>query len=264
MTTPAVLLFAGLPGALMVVIGVGHMGNYLKLKGTDPVDIRDLTVPSDEVELVGTARVHENTGRTPFTDTESLLYEWKVKEYRPSPGSSASSASSGSNWSLLDSGDQAHPFVLEDETGTVLVDTNGASPYLQTSTVIEVEGDESPPLPVAQFLQSTDEVDREHDRTRRYHELRLDPGGDVHVLGPVRESGPQAVDAVIGVDNPDRAIVVGEDSLSTIIDKLKSENSQFIVTNADEHGTKQQMLQIGALFFGMGLFFLGIAGLVVV
>lgn len=256
-TTLAVLLFAGLPGAFMVLIGAGHAWNYIKLKRTDPVDIRHLTIPSGEVELVGTARAHENTDRAPFTDTESLLYEWKVTQYSPSP------SSSGSNWSRLDSGDRAHPFVLEDETGTVLVDTSGASPYLQTTTVIEVEGDESPPPPIDEFLQSTDELDREHNRTRRYHESRLDPDGDVHVLGPVRESGPQTVDAVIGVDNPDRAIVVGEDSLSTIIDKLKSENRQFIVTNADEHGAEQQMLKIGALFFGVGVLFLGVAAFVV-
>jgi hypothetical protein len=260
----AALLFCAVPGAFMAFVGVGHLWNYARLRQTDPVPVRELRSPSGAIELEGTARTHEHTSRSPFTDTRTLVHEWTVKEYVPS-------GSEGSSWSRLASGGDRHAFHLEDDTGTALIDVEGASPYLNTTTTIEVEGDDSPPPAVAQFLQSSDEVDREHSFTRRYTESRLDPGSPVHVYGPVRNDAPEAddrtsVDAIIGVDDPDRGFTVGEDSLtfSNLTELFTAEAEQFIVTNAGEEEAERKMLHIGLLFSGLGLLFLGIFGVVVV
>lgn len=254
----AALVFGVLPGVLMAVFGAGHLWNYARMKRSDPVDIQHVDVPSGTVELTGTAQVHEDTSRSPFTDTETLLCDWKAEYYSPSR--------EGSNWNLLKSGETRHSFLLQDETGTVLVDIDGASPYLQDTTTIEVEGDESPPPAIQEFLEASDEIDREHDRTRRYHESRLDPGDDVHVFGPICEPG-SSVDAVVGVENPDeRGITIGEDDLtwSTIVDKVNSDTDQFIITSAGETGAERQMLKMGAIWFGMGLVFLVVSVAVLV
>lgn len=254
----AALVFGVLPGVLMAVLGAGHLWNYARMKRSDPIDIQHVDVPSGTVELTGTARVHEDTSRSPFTDTETLLCDWKAEYYSPSR--------EGSNWNLLKSGETRHSFLLHDETGTVRVDIDGASPYLQETRTIEVEGDESPPPPIQTFLEATDEIDREHDRARRYHESRLDPGDDVHVFGPIRKSGA-SIDAVVGVENPDeRGITIGEDDLtwSTITDKVSSNPDPFIITNAGEAGAERQMLKLGAIWFGMGLVFLVVSVVVLV
>lgn len=264
MSFPAALVFVVLPGALMVFFGAGHLWNYARMKRSDPVDIQHLDVPSGTVELTGTAQVHEETSRSPFTDTETLLCDWKAEYYSPSR--------QGSNWNLLESGQTRHSFLLEDGTGTALVDIDGGSPYLQDTTTIEVEEDESPPPAIQEFLEATDEIDREHDRTRRYHESRLDPGNDVHVFGPVRESGSSVdsstpIDAVVGVENPEeRRLTIGEDDLtvSNIADKVKPDPEQFIITNAGETGAERHMLKIGAIWFGLGVVFLVVSTVVLI
>jgi hypothetical protein len=182
-----------------------------------------------------------------------------VREY-------SSAAGSESDWSLLGAGEDSHPFILADGSGSVLVEPAGASLELQSSTVIEVDPDESTPPQVAQFLAETPDIDPDHQQTRRYRESRLDPGDDVHVLGPVREVGssfelPGAVDAVVGLENPDeRGLTVGEDdlSLSAITDQIRADHAAFAVTNTDEAGAARRYLKQGALWFGVGLVFVAV------
>ena len=262
MNVLGLLLFGVLPGAFLVFIGVGHLWNYVRMRRITPTDIRDVDATTGEVELTGTARVHEETSRSPFTDTRTLIHEWKVKGY-------SSSGSDGPSWPQLDSGDATHAFLLEDETGTVLVDPEGATPYLRTTTTIEVAPDESPPPAVAQFLQSSDEFEPNTDRTYRYTESRLDPKSDVHVFGPVREVGssanlPASVDAVIGVEASKQDRTLNDLTLSAIVDQLTTGPDQFIITNAGESGAERQMLTIGGVSLGVGLLFMGVSGLLLV
>ncbi len=247
-------------GMVVTLIGVGHLWNYRRMKGASPADVRRLDDEGDEVELAGTAEVHETSSRSPFTDTETLVQEWKTEEY--------SQSSRSGNWNTLDSGESTHPFVVETDTGDVLVQATDATPYLETTTEIRVAPDESPPPPVAEYLTNTEGVERDHDQARRYVESRLDPGGDVHVFGPVRETGlsvdlPGGVDAVVGVDDPDYGWTAGEDSLSDLVEQVRSDTDQFIVTNADETGAQRRMLRIGALWLGLGLVMLSVPVLVV-
>jgi len=252
MTVLAALIFGVLPGALMTIIGAGHLWNSARMKRSDPVDIQHVDVPSGTVELTGTAQVHEETSQSPFTNTETLLCDWNAEYYHPTH--------EGSNWNRLTSGEARHSFLLEDETGTVLVDIDGASPYLRETTTIEVEAGEAPPPPIQEFIEATDEIDHEEDRRRKYYELRLDPGADVHVFGPVRDPG-STVDAVVGVENPDgRGLTIGEDDLtwSKIADRITTNPDPFITTNAGETGAERQMLKIGAVCLGVGLLFFAV------
>jgi hypothetical protein len=254
----AAFVLLGGAGALMAFVGGGYLWTYHRLQGSSPVELRTLGDPGGEVELAGTARVHDETTRTPFTDTESLVYEWKVQEYSPGPGSESPS------WLTQDSGSANHPFVLYDGTGTALVEAHGSSPHLQRTTEVEVGPGETPPGPIAEYIDAADAVDREFDRTHRFEERRLDPGDEVHVLGPVRESGasfdlPGGVDAVVGVENPGkRGWTVGEDSLADLREQIGSDTVQFIVSNADEAGAEKHLRSMGALWFGLGVFFVAL------
>ncbi|MEF8757549.1 MAG: hypothetical protein V5A33_04865 [Halobacteriales archaeon] len=87
------------------------------------------------------------------------------------------------------------PFLVDDGTGTVLVEPGGARTNLSMETEIRVGGEE-PPARLRRFIESNPTVDSENTsldlnlielntgNDRRYVERRLDPEEDVHVLGP--------------------------------------------------------------------------------
>lgn len=247
-----VLLCLGI-GGLLALVGVGYLQTYNRVRKTDPVPVRQLTDTGTEIELSGTARTHEATSRSPFTDTECLVLDWNVEQYRGSGGE-------GSNWSTLDAGETRHPFRLDDGTGTALVGPKGATLELTNEATIEIGPDESPPPTISNYLAQTDTVDREHDRNRRYTEQRLEPGDDVHVFGPVQRIGhavdmPGGADAMIGVDDPDRGFSVGEDGLSELVDQIKTDTLRFVITTGSEREAEQHLLRKGLFIAGFGVVF---------
>lgn len=240
-------------GGLIALVGVGYLQTYNRVRKTDPVSVRRLTDTDTEVELSGTAKAHEATNRSPLTDTECLAHDWKVKQYR-------GSGTKGSNWSTLDAGETRHPFRLVDGTGTALVGPEGATLELTTEETIEVGPDESPPRAIDDYLDETDEIDREHDRKRRYTEQRLEPGDDVHVFGPVQRVDhsvdmPGGADAMIGLDDPDRGFTVGEDGLPELVEQIKADTVRFVITSGTEREAKQNLLKKGLALAGFGTVF---------
>lgn len=254
----AALVVGGGVGGFMVLVGAGYLRNYARTRRSDPVEIRRLADPDGPVEFEGTAEVHEETATAPLTDTECLVHDWKIEEF---------TGGDGSNWSRLASGEATHPFLLADGTGSVLVDPDGATRHLEDSDTYTVEADESPPRSVAAFLDRTAAVDSEHSRTRRYREARLDPGDDVYVYGPVRETGhsvdlPGPASAVVGVDDPDERTleVTADTSLSEVVEHLGAdgEPDRYLLANTGEAGAQRTFLKTGLLWFGVGLAFLAI------
>lgn len=239
-------------GGVITLVGVGYLQTYLRARRMDPVDIRQLTDTNDEVELTGTARPHEETSISPFTNTECLVHEWEAERYH--------GGGRGPNWITLDSGEKRHPFRLEDETGTVLIDPNGGTVEWTTEDTIEVAPDESPPAMVRSYLEETESVDAEHERKRKYTEKRLEPGEDIHVLGPVRRLAhsvdmPGGANAVVGVDDPDRGFTVGEDGLTELVDQIKTDTMQFIITTGEEAEAQTHLLKKGLFIAGFGIVF---------
>lgn len=254
-----ILVFVVGLGAVLALLGLNYLRLFVQVKRSDPVDPRRVTDPSGTIELEGTADVHEETGRAPFTDTESLICEWEVRRYSPGGGQNSS------NWTLLESDHGAHLFVLADEAGSALVDPEGASRHMQTTTTIEVGPDEPAPPAIEEYLRQTEGISSDPSRKRRYRESRLDPGDDVHVLGPVRQTGssfdlPGGVDIVVGLENPEEhGFTIGEDDPSELVEQIKGDTNRFIITNSDEAGAARQMLRYSVLLLVVGGLFLGVA-----
>lgn len=248
-----IVLFCLCVGGLIALAGVGYLQTYNRVRRAEPADVRRLTDTGSEVELSGTARVHEATSTSPFTATECLVQDWEVQEYR-------GSGDEGSNWSTLDSGETKHRFQLDDGTGAVLVEPDGATLELTKQETVKVGPDESPPAAVTDYLAETDGVDREHRRKRAYTERRLDPTDDVHILGPVRRVGhsvdmPGGVDAVIGLDDPDRGFTVGEDGFSDLVEQIKADTMRFVITTGGEREAQRHLLKKGLFVTGFGTVF---------
>ena len=190
------LLVVGLVGGGLLALGfvVREIGAIRQVLGPSTDVFSLATGTTGPVSISGTAMQYEDSLVSPFTGTECLALAYEVDERR--------STDKGTTWVEIDSGRAAVPFLLEDETASVLVDPSTVRLGLDTSTTIEVDGGDRPPERIQEFIDRTDDVDSE-ERTwdlkiielkvgddRRYIEHRLDPGESVTVFGEVSsESG---------------------------------------------------------------------------
>ena len=191
-----VLLLVGVVGGSLLALGFvfREIGAIRQVLGPS-TDVFSLsTGTTGPVSISGTAMQYEDSLVSPFTGTECLALSYEVEERR--------TTDKGTSWIEIDSGRGAVPFLLEDETASVLVDPSKVRLGLDTSTTIEVDGGDRPPARIQEFIDRTDDVDSE-ERTwdlkiielkvgddRRYIERRLDPGESVTVFGEVHsESG---------------------------------------------------------------------------
>jgi hypothetical protein len=153
-----IVLFGG-AGLLMVGYAIREAGAIRILLSSKSTDVFSLTTgTTGPVSVSGTATRYENVLESPFTGTECVVFDYEVLEYDP-----RSDDEYGSNWSHIDSGHAAVPFLLEDETGTVLVDTADVQLGLNTSEEIYVDGGDHPPAPIQQLIESTPDVGSEKD-----------------------------------------------------------------------------------------------------
>lgn len=257
----AMFLLSAAGGGFLVLVGAGYLRNYRDMRGS-PADARRLAAGDGPVELVGTARAHGDPMRSPFTDTPTLLTEWQVQEYTRS-GSTGSE-----DWSSLRWDQRSEPFVLETETGRVVVEPGGAQLNVDESDRVEVAPEQSPPAGVAEFVEADEHLDRESKFRRRFRESRIDPGDEVHVLGPVRTAAPDPtlprdVDAVVGVEgHEERTIQVGEDDLATARDKAARDGYRFVLTRGGEAAAERRQLRNGLAWVALGAV-VGVGGMAV-
>ncbi|MFA9516879.1 GIDE domain-containing protein [Halopenitus sp. H-Gu1] len=182
-------------GLLAIGFALREVGAVRQVLGGASTDVFSLsTGTTGSVSISGTAVQYEDRLVSPFTGTECLALAYEVEEQR--------TTNNGTAWVEIDSGRAAVPFLLEDDTGSVLVDPSRVRLGLGTSVTIEVEGGERPPNRIQKFINRTDDVGSE-ERTwdlklvelnvgndRRYIERRLEPGEPVTVFGDVQsESG---------------------------------------------------------------------------
>lgn len=189
-STFGVVLLTGLVGAGLLAVGFAlrEVGAIRQVVGGPSTDIYSLSTGiSGPISISGTAQRYDDEIVSPFTGTVSLALAYEIQERR--------STNNGTEWVETDSGRAAVPFLLEDETGSVLVDPSRARLGLDSSERIEVDGGERPPPRVYRFIDQRADVDAE-DQTwdlkiielnvgadRRYVERRLDPGEAVTVFG---------------------------------------------------------------------------------
>jgi hypothetical protein len=185
LSTPLTLL-GGLVGAVFLTLGLAELRNAQRIRGQSPDPVSE-TTRGGPVELAGTGLAANETVRGPFSGAECLVCEYEVLEYR--------SSGKSSSWQTVDEDTIGLPFHLEDNTGSVLVDPQGATLNLAKELDHKVKGGETPHERIRKFIRDTPSVDSEdytHDlkiveikggNDRRYVERRLDVGSHVHVVG---------------------------------------------------------------------------------
>jgi hypothetical protein len=241
-------------GALLVAViggyGLHELWRSYRIYAREPDDVMD--APSGgRIELEGTARPAAGTVQGAFTGEESLLCEYAVEEYR--------SSGKSSSWQTIDEDTIAVPFLVDDGTGTVLVEPAGVRTNLSRDARIEVDGGAEPPARIRRFIEGNPDVDSENTSVdlkvielntgnkRRYVERRLDPDETVYVLGLV---GPR-LDA-----DEDRSWV------ARLQDRVAGR--EFVVSDADERGAAWRIAKPGLVALFIAALGVGVVALLLV
>lgn len=158
-------------------------------------------------EVQGTCTPVDEPAEAPFTGEDCVLATWEIEAYR--------SDDDGGHWETIDEGVVSVPFHLDDGTGRMRVEPDAEGTYEiegEFRTRYEVDGGESEPRPVRQFLatrSSADVPDRDgvlgslFSERRRYTEWIVPPGETCYVLGgssPERVGGDDREQLVLRRD----------------------------------------------------------------
>lgn len=241
-------------GALLVAVVAGYGLHELwrgyRIYAREPDDVID--APSGgRIELEGTARPAAGTIDGPFTGEECLLCEYAVEEYR--------SSGKSSSWQTVDEDTMAVPFLVDDGTGTVLVEPAGVRTNLSQDARIKVDGGAEPPARIRRFIEGNSDVDSENTSVdlkvielntgndRRYVERRLDPGETVHVLGHARygRDGLEYAGSVNALVGPRLEADHDRSWLDRFRDRIGGR--EFVVSDADERGAAWRIAKPGVI-----------------
>lgn len=137
---PGILIPLGL-GAFTFVFGWREFRKLQLARNTPKSKVRSLAIGAAEIE--GQARPVDEPLTSPLTGTGAVLYELEIeKKSRNSQGSS----------SKLSFRDHV-PFRVDDGTGAVRVNPNGAELVLETEETVEVPEGEDPPDTLAEWAR---------------------------------------------------------------------------------------------------------------
>jgi len=128
----------------------------------------------------------------PFTGRDCLAHTWHVDAVTPERSRNGVSF----RRNVVDRGREAVPFLVDDGTGTVLVDPAGADLRLAEAWVGEYRPD---PADRDDLVFDTGGFLDCEQYDRHYHEARLDEGETVSVHGTVRADGEELRAGRVGV-----------------------------------------------------------------
>jgi len=208
-----VVVFGGV-GVYMTYRGASSIARGGRVVAGDPIDAGDFDLAEGDVELEGTAQPLGETVTAMYTDAEVLAYSYERKERRRDHDPNGGTRT---HWETVDSGGDAAPFQVVDDTGSVAVDPEGADLTFDSERTGGGAG------------------------TRMY-EGRLEPGATVYVNGVKRD----ATDTE-GPLRDARAVVAGGEDL-VVSDTTEGR------TAARYFGRGIGQLLFGLVFAGVGVF----------
>lgn len=267
-------LFVFAVGGLLVGAGFYLVGGvltnlqpYIRLHRTNPTDAGDVDPADGLVQVSGRVRPAETILSTPISGTEAVCYRLsrtRTTETEDADGSAmwgpgkptSSQHPHGPLSGLLNEtqliADECVPFVLEDETGHVVVDPTDAQLRLEQTVSERVPADERPSDRLASSLAESTDEDLRTDETRIYHETALESGAEVTVLGIAAESQRESTSDTRKLEP---TIMAGESTTEVIV-------SPGCETETVRHfrGAIVWCAVGGICLLGVGLWVLGVLG----
>lgn len=231
--------------SLIPILGglfVANMGRKAKnrsntIQATETSEVSGLR--PGKVEVKGTARPTEGgpTLTSPISRDEALATKVKVERY------DSGTSETGGGWTTIYEDKKAVPFVVDDGTGEVRVDTplTSEQKMLFEMTRERVPGGQEPPERIRNFVERKQEIDETSKsgigpislgERRRYMEGSIEPGEDVYVLGEAREQA-------------------GWDERGYVIDGT-TESGEFVVSDKPEEQLVKEGNWGGLLLYVVG------------
>jgi hypothetical protein len=148
------VVFAVIGVETVATRGAPALGRAVTLAQHDPVRVGEVHLETGTVEVEGHAEPMTRTGtiEAPYSGTECLGYRCEAKERR------RRASDDDSEWRVVETAERAVPFTVTDDSGSVTVDPDGATPTFDRDIVTSTGG-------------------------RTETEWRLEPGESVYVSG---------------------------------------------------------------------------------
>lgn len=108
-------------GLYLIVRGARAFQRAKLIANTPPERVRSIAVGRTEVH--GHTRVADDVLCEPFGDDLCLYREWKVQEYKQTGDDDEK------KWTTVDSGSEAVPFYVADDTGEILIEPNAETDF---------------------------------------------------------------------------------------------------------------------------------------
>lgn len=216
-------------GAFLFVSGFSEFQRFQLVRGTPTSKVRSMAMGMVEVE--GTTRDAGSLLTSPVTGSDCVFYQYEIEEYKQN--------GDDRDWVTIDDGMEGTSFYLEDDTGSVLVDPRGADLRIEQDQLVHVDGGESPPPPIQQFIDRNERLDSEDTELdlgvvsldtgndRRYKEWFVAPEEHVYVMGEAMDrpsfegSAQNEENIVITADDDTPWFTVSDSSEKEFVNDLK-------------------------------------------
>lgn len=210
-------------GLVLLVLGFHEYGEYNLIRNTPTSTIR--SAPMGRVEVKGTTKPtsEENKLISPFVGEECVGYECEVEEYNYDDD--------GSNWQTVYQTRETIPFLLEDDTGRIMIDGEQAEWSIGSSDYREEFDENEAPDRIKNFLQKEIEQNQALDFDLlggdhfRFTENRIDVNEDLYVLG-----GAEPIDHRDDLDSDQTDTVIGKDERTDMF-YISDESEEAIITS---------------------------------
>ncbi|MFC4447878.1 hypothetical protein [Halorussus aquaticus] len=202
---PAVIPLLGVYG---VFLGLRDLSTYFRyIRGLDENPLDEIRHHDQLQEMSGRVSPREETLTAPFSRSESVAYEYKIREVNQN-GATVS----------LDSGTVTVPFEISDRNdNAVLVRPEGADLRFGKTSDYRVSKFDEVPEPVRAFVESgvpeekasreldleADDVSLSNSFDRDFSELRIEPGEKVYVYGEPMTDEDAEFDSILEVGDGD-------------------------------------------------------------
>lgn len=226
-------------GVYLTSYGFALSWQWLRVRGSDARPVADVDA-AQPVEIEGTAQPLDGSVTAPLTGVNCLAYETVLDRY--------TRGSEGGSWGTADTEADGVPFSVEDGTGRLRVEPDGAEFFFE---VADGETVSSPSEPSAAFADavaecegvSLEELNR-NQRRLRLREYRLDPGEPVYVSGVTTAS-----------DGAGLRIAAPTDARGLLQRALRA---PFLIADTSEPDLETQLRDGSLGLLLLGLLFIGV------
>lgn len=242
MVLPNIIFQLAFPivGILLFVMGFRIFAQKKLIQDIPMSKIRSLAMGL--VEIYGDViPLNNKILKSPFTKKDCVYYRYEIEEYR---------SGKNSRWVTINSGMDFIPFLLKDDTGSVLVDPKGAQVEIPSDFIVESGIGKEPPYNIKEFLEANKIPYMplfSLKRKLRYTEYYIAPNDKLYIIGTAGDN-PHVEETKGKGGNEDIMIQKGEhQKFYYISDKpelevVKHLNTQSII-----------LIIIGAIFTVIGI-----------